>query len=112
MAFLDWIRPTDNNAQLSKKFRKVLQRIIDTVFDSLQPMHTGSQTEQLQPLDRHQDRHNFGHQQPEDQIMSSATTHQSDIHPLLTTIDDIDWFNTLDWTQGDWLEQNNQFSQY
>ena len=38
-ALLDWTRPTDNNVQLSSKFKRVLQRIIDTVFDSLGPLH-------------------------------------------------------------------------
>lgn len=111
-ALLDWIRPTDNNAQLSEKFKKVLQRIIDTVFDSLQPSYGGGQMQQMPQLHRSQSQHALQDQLSQGPHLSTTTLFQNDLHPMLTTIDDLDWFNTFDWTQGDLLDQSNQLSQY
>ncbi|OQE27975.1 hypothetical protein PENFLA_c005G04232 [Penicillium flavigenum] len=100
-ALLDWIRPTDNNAQLSKKFKTVLQRIIDAVFDSLGSscgMQTQPSEQQSQgPQD----------QQSPGQNVPTATGREHDIDPDMNTFNDMDWLNTVDWTQGGWLEQIN-----
>ncbi|KAJ5300953.1 uncharacterized protein N7443_005955 [Penicillium atrosanguineum] len=105
-ALLDWIRPTDNNAQLSGKFKEVLQRIIDTLFDSMESTF-GAQLQQI-PSEGQSQRH-YGAQdrRPREQNLSSVTESQHDLDPELITINDMDWLNTVDWTQGSLVEQNN-----
>lgn len=111
-ALLDWLRPTDNNSQLSSKFKKVLQRIIDTVFDSLEPLQYGTQTQQrLNEQQQFQRQDGMHDQQSPGQNLSSTTIdaeHDLDLDPALVAISDMDWLNTIDWTQGGWLEQSNQ----
>lgn len=103
-ALLDWIRPTDNNAQLSKKFKTVLQRIIDAVFDSL-GSSCGMQTQMPS------EQQSQGHCGPQDQSLGqnvpTATGREHDVDSDMNTFNDMDWLNTVDWTQGGWLEQIN-----
>lgn len=106
-ALLDWIRPTDNNAQLSSKFSKVLQRIIDTVFDSLGPFH-GAQTQHRPNEQYYQRQYEVHDQQPQNLSTSIDAEHDLDLDPALIASNDMDWLNTIDWTQGGWLEQSNQ----
>ncbi|EKV19474.1 FAD dependent oxidoreductase superfamily [Penicillium digitatum PHI26] len=101
-ALLDWIRPTDNNAQLSKKFKTVLQRIIDAVFDSL-----GSPQAQGMPNEQPQRHHGPQAQQSLGQNLPTATGREHEIDPEMNTFGDMDWLNTVDWTQNGWLEQSN-----
>ncbi|KAJ5963433.1 uncharacterized protein N7479_003309 [Penicillium vulpinum] len=105
-ALLDWIRPTDNNAQLSKKFKTVLQRIIDAVFDSL-GSSSGMQTQDM--LSEQQIQRHYGpqDQQSPSQNIPTATDREHSIDPELNTFNDMDWLNTVDWTQGGWLEFGN-----
>lgn len=107
-ALLDWIRPTDNNAQLSSKLSKVLQRIIDTVLDSLSPL-PGAQSQQ-RPDEQFQRQYAMHDQPPQGQSpwTSVDANHDIDLDPALIASNDMDWLNTIDWTQGDWLEQSNQ----
>lgn len=106
-ALLDWIRPTDNNAQLSSKFSKVLQRIIDTVFDSLGPFH-GAQTHHRPNEQYYQRQYEVHDQQPQNLSTGIDAEHDLDLDPALIASNDMDWLNTIDWTQGGWLEQSNQ----
>ncbi|OKL61878.1 hypothetical protein UA08_02272 [Talaromyces atroroseus] len=109
-ALLDWIRPTDNNAQLSRKFKKVLQRIIDAVFDSLGPLHDNTDV-RPRPNNEHQPRRQYGLQDELEQsrgYSSTAIDSEHDFDLAQATIIDMDWLNTVDWTQGAWLEQSNQ----
>lgn len=105
-ALLDWIRPTDNNAQLSKKFKTVIQRIIDAVFDSLDSS-CGMQTQEM-PSEQQSQRH-YGpqDQQSPGQNPPTATGREHDIDTDMIAFNDMDWLNTVDWTQGGWLEQSN-----
>ncbi|KAJ5692886.1 FAD dependent oxidoreductase superfamily [Penicillium macrosclerotiorum] len=107
-SLLDWIRPTDNNSSLSKKFREVLQRIIDTVLGALSSLGAGqAQHSHIQISCQRQygiQNHNLGNENSEN---LTATDIQQDLNPELTAINDMDWLNTVDWTQGDWLEQSN-----
>lgn len=104
-ALLDWIRPTDNNAQLSKKFKTVLQRIIDAVFDSLGSSY-GIQAQM--PSEKQPQGHCGPQDQPSPgQDISTATGREHDIDSDMNTFNDMDWLNTVDWTQGGWLEQIN-----
>lgn len=108
-ALLDWIRPTDNNAQLSSKLSKVLQRIIDTVLDSLGPLH-GVQT-QHRPNEQYYQRQYEVHDQQSQNLSTSIDPEHGldlDLDPALIASNDMDWLNTIDWTQGGWLEQSNQ----
>ncbi|CAI7641217.1 unnamed protein product [Penicillium glandicola] len=105
-ALLDWIRPTDNNAQLSKKFKTVLQRIIDAVFDSL-GSSCGMQIQEM-PSEQQSQRHcGPEDQQSPGQSLPTTTSREQDIDPEMNRFNDMDWLNTVDWTQGDWLEQSN-----
>ena len=94
IAFLSWTRPTDGNAELCWKLRKVIKRIVDNVLDSSPP------TSQSQP--------------PPSQISpESVGDGTSAFEPTLmelTDWDDLAWLNTIDWTQGDWLDLNEQIS--
>ncbi|KAJ6123734.1 hypothetical protein N7471_011051 [Penicillium samsonianum] len=105
-ALLDWIRPTDNNAQLSKKFKTVIQRIIDAVFDSLDSS-CGMQTQEM-PSEQQSQRH-YGpqDQQSPGQNPPTATGREHDIDSDMNAFNYMDWLNTVDWTQGGWLEQSN-----
>ncbi|KGO68392.1 hypothetical protein PITC_070170 [Penicillium italicum] len=104
-ALLDWIRPTDNNAQLSKKFKTVLQRIIDAVFDSLESSW-GMQTQEM-PSEQQPQRQCHQHQQSPGQNIHPMTGRDYDIDPEMSAFNDMDWLNTVDWTQNGWLEQIN-----
>lgn len=105
-ALLGWIRPTDNNTQLSIKFNKVLQRIIDAVFDSMTPLHR-PQMQQMPSENRPRGPYEVQDQHSEGQNVSTLTDNQYHLDFALTTIADMDWLNNVDWTQGDWLEQSN-----
>ena len=104
VAFLDWIRPTDNNAQLCWRFRDVIQRIIDTTFDPPHPppAHRSSRppTPQLS-LDE-------VIEQSGQSTVPASMDFLHDISPSWMAIDDLDWLATVDWTQGDWLEPSRQ----
>ncbi|CAI7600045.1 unnamed protein product [Penicillium discolor] len=110
-ALLDWIRPTDNNAELGKKFKTVLQRIIDAVFDSL-GSPCGMQTQEM-PSEQQSQRH-YGpqDQQSPGQNLPATTGRECDIDPEMNAFNDMDWLNTVDWTQNGWLEQSNPLFPY
>ncbi|OQE35991.1 hypothetical protein PENCOP_c012G01349 [Penicillium coprophilum] len=104
-ALLDWIRPTDNNAQLSKKFKTVLQRIIDAVFDSFQP--SCNVNSQEMPSEHQSQRGCVSQDRQSSEESLPAIGREHDIGPGINTFNDMDWLNTLDWTQGGWLEPGN-----
>ena len=104
---LDWIRPTDNNAQLSRKLNKVIQRIIDRVFDTFRPLNDSDRTQQIQSRRQIHCPNTFINQDAVEQNVLTVPEGQADDTSEMDPIDDMDWFNTVDWTQGTWLEQNN-----
>ncbi|KAE8452858.1 hypothetical protein EG329_013130 [Mollisiaceae sp. DMI_Dod_QoI] len=76
IAFLEWIRPTDGNYALAQRLKKVIQRVLDYVLEARNETSQISNTEI--PLD-----------------------------PMLTAfneMNDLDWLNTIDWTQGSWMD--------
>lgn len=78
IAFLEWIRPTDGNYTLAQRLRKVVRRVLDHV---LEPSEEGMGEE--------------GSELPFD--------------PMLAPFDDmndLDFLNTIDWTQGSWMDFN------
>jgi len=95
MAFLDWIRPTDNNAQLHRKLKKVIKRILDIVLDSPHlnphPVNHHQQAPSTDPID---------YQAPQQQRTTAFDVEQFD--PTLLLVDDLDWLNEVDWTDGHW----------
>lgn len=115
IAFLSWIRPTDNNVQLCGKFKKVVKRIIDTAIDAPRPTLAGpprtplpnqrlSETPQPQGMLPNQ-----LHQTPlHSTEPHTAMDFMSDFDPAIVAMDDLDWLNTVDWTQGDWLDMSQQ----
>ncbi|CZR53186.1 uncharacterized protein PAC_03064 [Phialocephala subalpina] len=79
IAFLEWIRPTDGNYALAQRLRKVIQRVLNYVLDSRNETTRTPNTEI-----------------PFDPMMTS-----------FTEMDDLDWLNTIDWTQGSWMDFNS-----
>lgn len=80
IAFLEWIRPTDGNYTLAQRLRKVVRRVLDYVLD----------TAQKEPY-------------------AEAIGAQITFDPMLASFDDVnnsdlDWLNTIDWTQGSWMD--------
>jgi hypothetical protein len=79
IGFLEWVRPTDGNYMLAGRLKKVVGRILDHVLDPPQQAVTGSNVMDV-PFD-----------------------------PMLASWDDVDsldWLNTIDWTQGSWMDFN------
>jgi hypothetical protein len=77
VAFLEWVRPTDGNFELAQRLRKVVRRVLDHVLEPSQHEQVGS-LEAGVPFD-----------------------------PMFTSFDDmndLDWLNTIDWTQGSWMD--------
>jgi len=93
VGFLDWIRPSDGNYRLCRRLRQVIKGILDRVLDSKLPPQsdpnpeTDSQTNMIS---------NDGNG---DLLLNSMQMPTIDGHA-------IDWLNTIDWTQGDWLDFN------
>lgn len=129
IAFLAWIRPTDGNAQLCWKLKKVIKRIIDSVLDA--PPANSVEKAPLQQQDDISHGHIGGG--------GSGTVSSGDFHGsgcsggfdgdkgggledgtdgaleglvgvgdggLGLLPEDLDWLNTVDWTQGEWLDMN------
>ncbi|KAI2722544.1 hypothetical protein CBS147332_3473 [Penicillium roqueforti] len=105
-ALLDWIRPTDNNAQLSKKFKTVIQRIIDAVFDSL-GSSCGMQAQEFPGEQQSLRQYGPQDERSPGQNLPMAIGREQDIDPEMNKFHDMDWLNTVDWTQGGWLDQGN-----
>jgi hypothetical protein len=77
MGFLEWIRPTDGNSKLALRLRNVIRRVLDHVLEP-----PGPQSEAPPPFDV-----------PFDPAL---------LEPL-DNVQDMDWLNTIDWTQGSWI---------
>jgi len=106
ISFLDWIRPTDNNAHLYVKFRKVVKRIIDIVFDPPPPKlnHASAQDQQLEKDVEMKPGDQIGGNGENGMMMGMGETEglEGDFDPALMLMDDLDWLNTVDWTEGHW----------
>jgi len=91
--FLDWIRPNDGNYQLCRRLRQVIGGILDCVLDSTPPtqpdpiQEIASLTNRI-PIDENMDL-----------LPNFVQMPMADEHT-------VDWLNTIDWTQGDWLDFN------
>jgi hypothetical protein len=79
IAFLEWVRPTDGNYTLAQRLRKVVRRVLDHV---LEPSQKGVRDEE-------------GNEFPFDPMLAA-----------FNEMDDLDWLNTIDWTQGSWMDFN------
>ena len=83
IAFLEWIRPTDGNYALAQRLRKVVRQVLDYVLD-------------------------IGEKEPAPDFVPGGEQLQYD--PMLGTgfdnMNDLDWLNTIDWTQGSWMDFN------
>ncbi|TVY88712.1 hypothetical protein LAWI1_G003833 [Lachnellula willkommii] len=80
IGFLEWIRPTDGNHRLANRLRIVIRRVLDRV---LEPPQTD--TQRSSEMDA-----------PFDPTML----------PPFDASPDMDWLNTIDWTQGSWMDFN------
>ncbi|KAF4637582.1 hypothetical protein G7Y89_g494 [Cudoniella acicularis] len=79
IGFLEWIRPTDGNYKLAGRLRKVIRGVLDHV---LEPPAAGSGAS------------------------LSIDTHFDPMLSPVSNLNDMDWLNTIDWTQGSWMEFN------
>ncbi|KUJ18208.1 uncharacterized protein LY89DRAFT_583053 [Mollisia scopiformis] len=79
IAFLEWIRPTDGNYALAQRLRKVIRRVLDYVLEARNET-------------------------------AKAPNPEIPFDPMLTSfteMDDLDWLNTIDWTQqASWMDFN------
>lgn len=89
MGFLDWIRPTDGNYDLCKKLQRVIKRTVDNILDA-----------QLSPQPRRSDQ--TSPDVPDFQSNGNFTLDPS-LMPL-EDMDDLNWLNSIDWSQEDWME--------
>lgn len=78
IGFLEWIRPTDGNYYLAQRLRKVVRRVLDYV---LEPTPKESLPNPEIPFD----------------FMPVGFEDMGD---------NLDWINTIDWTQGSWIDFN------
>lgn len=76
IGFLEWVRPTDGNYLLAGRLKKVVRRILDHVLDP-PPKETRDSSLMDIPID-----------------------------PMLAPFGEMDWLNTIDWTQGSWMDLN------
>jgi len=76
IGFLEWIRPTDGNYMLAGRLKKVVRRILDRVLDPPRRDEMGTDLMDV-PID-----------------------------PMLAPFGEMDWLNTIDWTQGSWIDFN------
>jgi hypothetical protein len=81
IGFLEWIRPTDGNYLLAGRLKTVVRRVVDHILDLPQ--------------------------QPQQEVKGSNLMNFP-LDPMLAPLDanTIDWLNTIDWTQGSWMEFN------
>lgn len=80
IGFLEWIRPTDGNYNLANRLKKVIRKVLDRVLEP-SPGEMRRESEMGTPFD------------------------PSMLAPW-DSPDDMDWLNTIDWTQGSWMEFN------
>ncbi|CZR67120.1 uncharacterized protein PAC_17019 [Phialocephala subalpina] len=108
IAFLNWIRPTDNNIQLCGKFKKVVKRIIDTAIDAPRPSYTAPTQQSQNQRDQQASHNQYQNQSLQQLNPQPGIDFMNGFDPALLAMDDLDWMNTVDWTQGDWLELSQQ----
>ncbi|KAH8687704.1 hypothetical protein BGZ60DRAFT_522354 [Tricladium varicosporioides] len=87
IGFLEWIRPTDGNYKLAGRLRNVIRRVLDHVLEPPRP-----ETRTPISIDAQFD-----------PSMLSPLTNMNDI---TVDMNDMDWLNTIDWTQGSWMDFN------
>lgn len=94
VGYLDWIRPSDGNHDLCKKMMRVVKRVVDTVLEAPQTSN-----------------------QPGVSTNPESSNYQSHSNPAFEidlmsfgTMDDLNWLNSIDWTQGDWSDFNQMSS--
>ncbi|RDW67611.1 hypothetical protein BP6252_09007 [Coleophoma cylindrospora] len=96
IAYLNWIRPSDGNAELCWRLKKVVKRIVDSVLDGTAESAALPENVPTPPPPK------------EANEQTTEVDFLSDLDPQLLGLDDLDWLNTIDWTQGDWLDMNQQ----
>lgn len=92
LGFLDWTRPTDGNYDLCRKLLTVIKGIIDGVLDSPPSPRTN-------PTLDDNEANNYPGDHTNDLLFDPMMA------PVIET-HDLNWLNTMDWTQGDWLDFN------
>ncbi|RDW82214.1 hypothetical protein BP6252_03326 [Coleophoma cylindrospora] len=90
LGFLEWIRHTDGNYKLAGRLRTVVRRILDYVLDPPSPsvMEVGASSGKVNGIAR----------------MDDAMDVNLGLLLSMDEVDCFDWLNTVDWTQGPWME--------
>ncbi|CZS88139.1 uncharacterized protein RCO7_01105 [Rhynchosporium graminicola] len=86
IAFLEWIRETDGNWTLAQRLRKVVRRVLDYVLDVAEK---DNKPDMVMP--------DGGDQELYDPMVGWGGGGFDDGN-------DLDWLNTIDWTQGSWMD--------
>lgn len=82
IGFLEWVRPSHGNYKLATRLKRVIKRVLDHVLENGQAEEVDAAVEME---------------------FAQPTTYD----PMLLPYDDmqdLNWLNTIDWTQGSWLE--------
>lgn len=119
--FLDWIRPTDGNYRLCRRMRKVIRRILDHVLE-VPPLAAPVPPTAAIPDEATNSEFADGSREDAMEHMTASGVGDNDIGgmnassgdweaslgtPSLDSLDCLDWLNTVDWTQGFWMDLNN-----
>jgi len=81
IGFLNWVKPTAGNYRLCQRMSQVIKRILDQFFET-EPEKT----------------------QEKDQSLLSPASFPDGW--LVESLDDLEWLNSIDWTQGSHAEFN------
>ena len=86
IGFLKWIKPIAGNYKLCQRMSQVIGRVIDQIFE-------------FDDLEKSR--------QQENQLLQMVTgTMEHDLDWPVEYLDDIEWLNSVDWTQPPFLEFN------
>lgn len=80
IGFLNWVKPTAGNYKLCRRMSQVIKRVLDQFFDT--------------NVEKTQDK--------QDLLTPDFSTDDWPIEGL----DDLEWLNSIDWTQGPYIDFN------
>lgn len=93
-AFLEWVRPTDGNYALAQRLRKVVKRVLCSVLEPAGNVEVVAERQ--------------GGDNGDDEVSAEFETENLLLgfegSEMGIEMDDMDWLNTIDWTQGSWME--------
>lgn len=82
MGFLDWVRPSHGNFTLANRLKGVVKTVLDHVLQAPTPPPVPPQE-------------NFSNETFDPLLLQDYS---------MQGMQDLDWLNTIDWTQGSWMD--------